>query len=152
MGFGQNGRGDGGSQGSLSTSQGVTSRGDHHHCTPPLSSLVRDVQQEIREGESAVPGSHRLGETEARCKPASLCVAYILLQPVHRGCDLCGSWLPVAFSQGAVQVLLQLITQLRRGTRSVSAHTPPPHLPLGLRWLRILASCRQDTVMTQTVL
>lgn len=74
------------------------------------------------------------GETEARCKPASLCVTYILLQPVHRGCDLCGSWLPVAFSQGAVQVLLQLVTQLRRGTRSVSADTPPPHthLPLGL--------------------
>lgn len=66
MGFGQNGRGDGESQGSLSTFQGVTSRGDHPHCTPPLYSLVRDVQQEIREGESVVPGSHRLGRDRGK--------------------------------------------------------------------------------------
>lgn len=119
-----------GSQGSLSTFQGVTSRGDHHHCTPPLHSLVRDVRQEIRKGESVVPGSHRLGETEARCEPASLCEAYILLQSVHRGCDLCGSWLPVAFSQGAVQVLLQLLTQLRRAQEECQQTPPPPtHTP-----------------------
>lgn len=89
---------------------------------------------------------HRLGETEAGYKPASLCVAYVLLQPVHRGCDLCSPGLPVVLSQGAVQVPFQLVTQLRRGAQSVSRCS---HLPPAPRCLQIPTSWRQDTGMTQ---
>lgn len=50
--------------------------------------------------------------------------AYILLQTVHRACDLRGSWLPVVLSQRPGQVLLQLVTQLKRVERKVASAGP----------------------------